>query len=132
MLETLNSFFEEWAAHRQRLEVGFAWRYQRFLLVAVDESRAGASGCSIDDLTDRLRELEAELALSLLDSSPVWYRDPGGRVRTSARAEFQRLAEGGEVGPDTTVFDLSLIRLGDLREGRWELPAARSWHSRLL
>ena len=32
----------------------------------------------------------------------------------------------------TVVFDLTVDRLGELRDGRWELPAAASWHRQLL
>jgi hypothetical protein len=132
LLDRVSLFLEDWTAHRQALNAAFDWRYQRFLLVAVDERAAGASGCSIDSLVARLRELEAELNLTLLDAAPVWYRDSAGHVRTALRADFRRLARDGVVGPGTTVFDLAVARLGELRGGRWELPAADSWHARLL
>lgn len=125
-------FVEEWTAHRRELTAGFAWRDHRFLLVAVDESRASASGCSVDALTSELRELEGELGLELLDASPVWFRDAEGRVRSVSRDEFRKLAAEGRVGPETHVFDLAVTRLADLRSGRWELPASSSWHSRLI
>ena len=34
------------------------------------------------------------------------------------------------VGPDTTVFNNTLTSLGDVRAGRWEVPASDSWHAR--
>lgn len=132
--DRMRAFLEEWTAHRRELVAGFDWRYDRFLLVAVDDRRAGPSGCSIDALMHRLAGLEDELGVSLLDTSSVRYRDPDepGRIRSVARPEFRRLAESGDVGPDTVVFDLTVDRVGDVRAGRWERPAGESWHASLI
>ncbi|MFO7588990.1 MAG: hypothetical protein R6X22_13125 [Gemmatimonadota bacterium] len=132
LLDEMRDFVEAWTAHREALRAGLDWRLHRFLCVAVDESGAGASGCSIDALTDRLRRLESDLGTSMLDASPVWFRDGSGTIRAVPREAFREMAGRGEVGPDTTVFDLTVARLGDLRAGRMEKPARESWHARLL
>ena len=61
LLDSMRAFVAEWTAHRRDLHAGFDWLHGRFLLIGVDESRAGASGCSIDALTGHLRRLGAEL-----------------------------------------------------------------------
>lgn len=132
LLDSMRSFIAEWTAHRQDLLAGFAWMHERFLLIGVDESRAGASGCSIDALSGHLRALGAELNLDLLDSMPVWFRDVSGQVRTVSRAEFTDLSRRGEVSASTPVFDLTLTRLADLRAGRLEAAAGSAWHRGLL
>jgi hypothetical protein len=132
LLEEMRAFVSEWTAHRKALRAGVAWRSDRFLCVAVDESAAGASGCSIDALSDRLRELERELGVSLLDAAPVWYRDAAGTVRSVSRETFRALAARGEIGADTPAFDLTVATLGELRAGRLERPVRESWHARLL
>lgn len=132
LLEEMRAFVAEWTAHRQALRAGVGWAPDPFLCVAVDESAAGASGCSIDALTDRLRDLEREHGMSLLDAAPVWYRDAAGAIRAVSRESFRTLAGRGELGPDTPVFDLTVATLGDLRAGRLERPARESWHARLL
>jgi hypothetical protein len=115
------------------LQAGLGWLHGRFLVVAVDESRAPASGCSIDALVDHLREMEEETGLTLLDASPVWFRDPDdGEIRAASRPEFRRLAEAGEVDGDTRVFDLTAERLEEVRSGRWERRASASWHADFL
>lgn len=126
-------FLDGWAAHRQALRAGMGWLHGRFLVVAVDESRAPASGCSIDALVDHLREMEEETGLTLLDASAVWFRDPDDDgIRTATRPEFRRLAEAGEVDGDTTVFDLTAERLEEVRSGRWVRAASASWHADFL
>jgi hypothetical protein len=132
LFDSMRSFLAEWTAHRQDLLAGFAWMHERFLLVGVDESGAGASGCSIDALTGHLRNLGAELGLDLLDSMPVWFRDPAGDIRMVSRADFSDLAVQGEVSAHTPVFDLTLTRLGDVRAGGLETAAGSAWHRSLV
>jgi hypothetical protein len=130
LLGTVDAFLEGWKAHGVPLSCARDWRYERFLIVAVDERSAPPSGCSIDALVRSLKGLEAELGLALLDNSPVWFRQQGGALRRADRATFRALARSGEVGPDTVVFDNTLTRLGELRQGGWERAARESWHGR--
>lgn len=125
------TFLQGWAAHGAGLAATFEWRYDRFLLVAVDERQAAASGCSIDALMHHVGELERDLGVELLDGSRVWYRDDG-EIRCVSRSEFGDLATRGEVTRESVVFDLGVQRLSELRSGRWELPAGESWHAQLL
>lgn len=132
LVDTLGEFVDEWTAHRRELRAGVDWLHHRFLLVALDESRVGASGCSIDDLMRHVGEIARELDLELLDGSPVWFRDPEGRVRRVSRDAFRSLGRQGEVDRETPVFDLTVDRLGPVRDGRWIRPAGESWHASLL
>jgi hypothetical protein len=132
LLNAMQAFLEGWTAHRAELVAAFDWWHQRFLLVGLDESQVGASGCSIDALMGRLAALETELGIRLTDSAPVWYRDDEDQIRSVARDEFRRLSEKGLVGPDTRVFDLTMTDVGTARVNRLERRTAESWHARLL
>jgi len=132
LLHAMQDFVRQWTAHREDLTGAVDWWHQRFLLVGLDESRVGASGCSIDALMNRLTELEVELGIRLAESTPVWYRDEDDRIRSVTREEFRRLAREGRVGPETLVFDLTAGSVGQARRNRLERRASESWHSRLL
>ncbi len=132
LLDSMQAFIEEWTAHSRDLRAGMKWRDHRFLIIAVDESHASASGCSIDALTRQLRELESRLDVALLDSASVWYRDSTGRIRSCSRDEFRTMAGHGDVDGNTSVFDLTVNRLEDYRAGAFEKPASESWHRALL
>lgn len=127
LLERVDAFLDQWTAHGAPLTAARDWRYDRFLFVAVDESAAGVSGCSIDALVRDMRVLEAELHTTLVDHAPVVYRD-GSVIRRVPREQFADLATGGSVGPDTVVFNNALTTVGEVRAGAWEVPADRSWH----
>jgi hypothetical protein len=131
LLADVDAFLDGWAAHGVPLSSARDWRYDRFLLVAVDEAAAGVSGCSIDALSRQLREHERRLGMALLDNAPVTYREAGDIVRLP-RARFAQLAEAGELGPDITVFDNTVPTIGALRAGRWETAARHAWHGRVF
>jgi hypothetical protein len=132
LLERVDAFVLKWAAHGHPLAAAREWREGRFLLVAVDDRVTPPSGCSIDALVRTLAGLEAELGLELVGNAPVWYRDAEGRPMRVSRARFKALAQEGVITAETPVFDLSLTRLSEFREGRFEGPAGQHWHARLL
>jgi len=127
LLEQVDAFVGGWKAHGAPLTAGRDWRYDRFLLVAVDEEAAGASGCSIDALTNSLKALQQSLGVALLDSAPVYYRE-GSEVRRATRAEFRALAERGSVSAETRVFDNTVRTVGSLQQ--WETKAGAAWHAK--
>lgn len=129
LLGSVDDFLKGWAAHGAPLRAARSWRHGRFLVVAVDLEHAPPSGCSIDALVHRLRDLEQRLEARFLGNETVWYRDGDGAIRRASRPEFRELARTGGVTPDSVVFDNSITALSDLRAGRWEGPASERWHA---
>ena len=131
MLAEVDRFLPNWSAHGSPLTVGRDWRYGRFLTVAVDQSTAGASGCSIDGLFRSLKSLEGKLGASMVTSGLVFFRDPSGAVQSADREGFTQLSGEGKVSTDMTAFDPTVTTLGEWR-ARFELPLRDSWHAKLL
>jgi hypothetical protein len=134
VLAQVDEFLLDWKAHGVPLTAAREWLYDRFLLVAVDDRTVPPSGCSIDALVRRLRMLEGDLETSIVGGAPIWYREgpADSAIRTVSRAEFVTHAKEGLVSGRTVVFDLSLTTVGELRSGKWECPAADSWHRAYL
>ena len=131
LLTEVDRFLAQWKAHGSPLTVGRDWMHGRFLTVAVDQSTAGASGCSIDGLFRSLKALEPKLGASLVTSGLVFYRDRSGAIQSTDRESFSALGAEGKIRPTTTVFDPTVTSLGEWR-ARFELAASQSWHSGLL
>ena len=129
-LDATDVFLVAWTAHKVPLATARELRHDQFIFVAVDESAAGASGCSIDALVRFMRDAERGLGIRLTDNGAVWFRASNRDVACTSREGFRQLAEQGSVGLDTIVFDNTIQTVGALRDGRWELPANRAWHRR--
>ena len=131
LLGEVDRFLSQWNAHGSPLTVGRDWKYGRFLTVAVDQSTAGASGCSIDGLFRTLKGLGSKLGASLVTSGVVFFRDRKGGIACVERERFTELSTEGGVKADTRVFDPTVTTLGEWR-ARFELNAGQSWHAGLL
>lgn len=131
LIGEVDRFLSQWHAHGSPLTAARDWKFGRFLTVAVDQSTAGASGCSIDGLFRSLKSLESKLGASMVTSGLIFYRDQKGAVKSVDRERFIELGADGKIGPTTRVFDSTVTTLGEWR-ARFELDAQDSWHGKLL
>jgi hypothetical protein len=131
LLEGVDAHLADWKAHGAPLTVAREWRDGRFLIVAVDQSTAGASGCSIDGLFRVLQQLERTAGASLVGGGRIFYRDNHGMVQSATRDEVAALAQSGVITKDTVVFDTTLTDLGTWR-ACFERRAKESWVKDLL
>ena len=58
----INGFVSEWTAHSQQLAAAGDVLMNQFIVLAVDEKQAGASGCSIDKSVHFLQSIENPIA----------------------------------------------------------------------
>jgi len=121
----------QWSAHGKQLRAGAEMRYDQFLFVAADEKVEAPSGCSIDTLTREIGELGRQFGVNFLAASRIFYR-ADDEIKSADRLAMKSLIASGALTPETIVLNNTLTTLGDLREGKWEVPAAQSWHSAYL
>jgi hypothetical protein len=128
----LLEFVDRWTAHGAQLRAAIDIIENRFAIVAVDETVAETSGCSIDAIVQHMEALEQELGCSFLDGMRVFYRTAKGEITGCDRSVFRREAESGTISNATPVFDLTISTLGELRSGGLERPLRESWHQELV
>ncbi len=131
LLAGVDKHLDDWKAHGAPLTVGREWRDGRFLVVAVDQSTAGASGCSIDGLFRVLQQLERDAGANLVGGGRVYFRGDQGAVQSASRDDVAELARSGVITKDTVVFDLTLTDLGTFR-ACFERRAKETWVKELL
>ena len=126
----LDNFTHSWTAHNNQLKAKAEIRYSRFLVLIVDESQAGASGCSIDKSVNFMKQLEQQFGLSLFDRFNLAYRD-GEEVVSVPRQQFEELLKQGTINTETIVFNNLAQNVTEL-ETKWEVPFKDSWHIQLF
>ncbi len=127
--ERLDAFCAQWRSHGRPVRNAWSLVDQRFLVLAGDIPDGDISGCGIDASVRILKKLRDDHGLNALDHGLVHYRDAAGAIHSVKRHVFQTLVERGEVIGDTSVCDLTLETLGDLRAGGLEKPLRHSWHA---
>ncbi|TXE16975.1 ABC transporter ATPase [Psychroflexus gondwanensis] len=126
----INDFLEQWTVHGQSLQAGYEIRYNRFIVLGLDESQANASGCSIDASVHFIQSLEKEYNVDLLDKMNVSFKN-GEFVAYKQLIDFKKMVKQKAVSPTTIVFN-NLVNTKSEYEEFWEVPMTESWHSRLL
>lgn len=130
ILNKLTDFTVQWKAHGTPLSAKAEIRYDRFIILMVDDTVVPPSGCSIDKSVHLLKAIEHETGLNLFDRMQVAYRDASG-VHVVPRVEFERLIAIGEVTDDTIVFNNLVPSYPEL-EKQWEIPLRDSWHAKVF
>jgi hypothetical protein len=126
----LQQFVEEWAAHGTGLEASFITRYNRFIILAVNQEAQGATGCSIDASVHFIQQLEQKYSVNLLDKMNVTFRQ-GEFLTHKPLIDFKKMAKDKSVSANTIVFNNLVNTVGEFND-YWEVPAAESWHSRFF
>lgn len=125
------NFAGEWTAHQYTLHAGFEIFHNIFLILAVDENRNDASGCSIDKSVHFIRQLEAQFGISLFDRFNIAFRK-GEKVQVKALNDFLKLFKDEKLTGSLPVFNNLLSTKADLKT-KWEIPLRESWiNSKLL
>jgi len=126
----LDEFITQWTAHGSQLKAGYDLPYNRFIVIALDQSLASASGCSIDASVRFIQDLEEKFEVELLDKMNVSYKQ-GEFIAYKPLQDFRKMAKDKAVSGNTIVFN-NLVTNKHEYLNHWEVPASESWHKRFM
>ena len=126
----LIDFLKNWTAHGDDLKSSFEIKYNRFLIIALNEKSTKASGCSIDACVHFIQKIEKDYGLNLLDKMNVAFKQ-GDYISYKSIVEFKILIKNKSVSKNTIVFNNLVVDIEDYNNN-WEVPALKSWHSRFF
>ncbi|MCB0706486.1 MAG: hypothetical protein KDC34_14315 [Saprospiraceae bacterium] len=127
----LEQFAQQWTSHNQDLSAMAKVWHKRFVVLMVDESKAGASGCSIDSSVRFLQKLETQFGIHLFDRTTFLYLTADGKISAASMDEFKEAFAAGEISENTLVFD-NLVNTKKAFEQHWQKPLSKSWHRRFV
>jgi len=104
--------------------------HDHFVVVAVDERQAMASGCSIDRSVRFVKELERYMGIMLTDRMVVLY-EADGAIRSARVHEVDALLRAGTLAADTPVYDDLVATKADM-DARFRVPLKATWMARWL
>ncbi len=125
--KTLRDFCTGWATHGREMPSSFEILHEQLLVLAVDESQLGASGCSIDSSVRALQGLEQALDLDLVNQGKVTLMDSNGALRVLPALGLKSKILTGQITLDLEVVQPTLHTKADLK--RLWIPVRKSWLS---
>lgn len=128
--EQITHFTVQWVSHNRQLQAFGQLLHKQFVLLMVDESRAGASGCSIDSSVKFIKSLEGNFGVDFFDRLTFAYLEDG-QVKTASKTDFAALYAAGKINDNTLVFD-NLVKSKAQFDQSWKKPLMESWHKRFV
>lgn len=126
----LFDFLRNWTAHQAQLYATGDILHHRFIVVMVDESLVGTSGCSIDKLTHFIQRIEYKYGISFLDRMAVAF-ETGDEIKVCHLNDLKALQQEGVITEDTIVFN-NLVNTKSDFDRQWKVSIKDSWHKRFI
>lgn len=126
----LQNFVGDWTAHSQTLYAAGDVLFNHFIILAVDEMRQCATGCSIDTSIHFIKHIEKEYAVKLFDRMLFAYWE-NEAVHTVSSKDLSELYKNKIINDETLMFDNLVPDLKTL-QNNWLKPLADSWHKRFV
>jgi hypothetical protein len=125
-------FINSWQSHGSEMNASFKVFYDRFLVVALDETSAGASGCGIDKLFHHIKKLESTLQINFFDRLIIYYvnqdvigTNPLKDISLIQQTHFSSLKDSS-ISPSSLIFD-NTISVKEELNSNWLVKADKSW-----
>jgi hypothetical protein len=125
MLQKVQAFLAQWASHGHPLQCSAEILYNKFLILAVEESFQGTTGCAVDASVQFLRGLEQVFQIDLLQRTQVAFRHNGEDFVVPLDQLKEKIKQG-VITEDMLTFDNTLTKKEELA-GRWLVSVKDSW-----
>mgnify|MGYP001334856185 CR=1 FL=1 len=123
-------FLNNWSSHNKEIESSFEVRYNRFLIIGLNENLNSASGCSIDKSVNFIKDLQSILKVNFLNRLDVAYKI-GNDINSISLSEFQTMIRDKKLLKDSVVYN-NMINTKEMYENNWETTIEKSWHKKFL
>ena len=127
---SIETFLNEWSSNEEGFNCAFQLKYDRFIIISVDDSEKKLSLKAHDKLSAFILSLEAKYEILLLDKINVCYKQ-GEFVQYKELKDFKKLLKNKAITAKSIIFDNLITTKIDF-ENNWEIPIEESWYRRFL
>ena len=124
ILKSISEHLKNWEAHKVPLTAGVIILENQFVIVALDEIKNGASGCSIDTLQNKIQNLEKDLSISLLNRLNIFCKIED-EILCVPSFKLESIAKS-----NTLFYDLTIQRKIELQS--YLKPISEGWCAHLV
>ena len=129
------AFLIDWQSHGQKMDAAFQAFFNQFLIIALDETSANASGCGIDKQVNFVKKLQQTLGIDFFDRLNLCFSNNGIKnIYTEIPKLFFthyskiNLFESNEY---PYLFDNTITTKFEL-ENDWIKPISKTWLAKHL
>ncbi|WP_299521894.1 ABC transporter ATPase [uncultured Lutibacter sp.] len=128
--EKIEEFLLEWDDQGILIRSSYQLEYDRFIVIAVDDSLNSLSLEAHNILITFIQELEKTLEVVLMDKMNVCYKQ-GEFVQYKDLIEFKKMMKAKGVSQKTIVFNNMITNKVDFKYN-WEINIMDSWLGRFM
>lgn len=127
----IDEFTPKWTSHNRSLKAKGVVAFDRFVIIALDESVSNAaSGCSIDSMTHHMQAIANQLSINLMDRVTFCFK-LDDQVKGIHMNDVTQALKQGDISEDSLVFN-NLIKTKKELASAWLVPISQSWQKRFL
>ena len=130
LIKDIEFFLRDWTSHGNEIESSYKIKYERFVVIALNNNHNNPSGCSIDKLFNFIKYLEKKNNLNLLNRLSVAFKIKN-EIRCHLINQIPDLLKCGDINSETIVFN-NLVKNKHEFLSIWEKPISESWHKKYL
>lgn len=127
----LDSFVQNWVSHNQQLKAYGTIYMDQIIVLLVDETKASASGCSIDSSVGFIKQMGQQLEIDFFNRWNFLYLVDNEVIKMVSKEQFQQDFENGVINLDTLFFDPLVKTLSEFKTD-FIKPLGKSWHKNFL
>ena len=124
IVNLISENLKDWNAHKKPLTAGLTILKNHFIVIALDESKNAASGCSIDILQNEIQKIEKELSIPLMNRLNV-FCEIEEKIVCIPSFKLANI-----VKPNTLFYDLTIQKKLDLCS--YLKPIGEGWCAHFL
>jgi len=128
--DRIEDFLNDWDDQEISISCSYLLKYNRFIIISVDDSKNSLSLQAHDLLITFIQELEKVFDIVLMDKINVCYKQ-GEYVQYKDLLDFKKMIKAKGVSQKTIVFN-NMITFKEELDYNWEINIMDSWLGRFL
>jgi hypothetical protein len=121
----INEFCEEWRTHGSELKAFGNLFFGQFIILMIDESKVGISGCSTDSSVHFIKELGKRYNVDFFNRMNLAFIVKE-KLEVLPLTQLQYAIDNGFITPETLYFN-NLVQTKKELENNWIIPVEKSW-----
>ncbi len=127
---SLQEFLASWDAHGIAIKSSYRLYYDQVIVLAVDESSHGASGCSIDASVAFMKSLERTYEISLTDRTQIGFVIDK-EITVLNISQIKKAIISDKIKPDDIILNNSVSSVAEFKKF-WYQTVDQSWCKKYL